>query len=125
MKAIEMMVAEKGLPDDAAEIASFLFSSKALNKEAIGEFLGDRSERSAAVLAKYLDLVSFKDLEFDRALRRFLYTFKLPGEAQKIDRLMEAFAQKFFVHYSGALFCNPGAFPSCWRGLGRNGEREA
>lgn len=33
---------------------------------------------------------------FDKALRLFLGHFRLPGEAQCIDRLMEAFAGKFF-----------------------------
>ena len=43
------------------------------------------------------------NLTIDVALRRFLQQFKLPGEAQKIDRLMEAFAS----HYHGH---NPGVF---------------
>jgi cytohesin len=32
--------------------------------------------------------------------RRYLFTFILPGEAQKIDRIMEAFAQRYYE-------CNP------------------
>ena len=37
--------------------------------------------------------------------RRFLAGFRLPGEAQKIDRLMEKFAERF-------VKCNPEAFRS-------------
>lgn len=37
--------------------------------------------------------------------RQFLDGFRLPGEAQKIDRLMEKFAERF-VH------CNPDTFKS-------------
>jgi brefeldin A-inhibited guanine nucleotide-exchange protein len=37
--------------------------------------------------------------------RRYLDGFRLPGEAQKIDRLMEKFAERF-VH------CNPDTFKS-------------
>lgn len=29
-------------------------------------------------------------------MRQFLYSFRLPGEAQKIDRLMEAFARELY-----------------------------
>ena len=30
-----------------------------------------------------------------QALRQFLWSFRLPGEAQKIDRMMESFAQRY------------------------------
>ena len=35
--------------------------------------------------------------------RVFLWSFQLPGEAQKIDRMMESFASQFCE-------CNPGTF---------------
>ena len=35
--------------------------------------------------------------------RAFLGSFQLPGEAQKIDRMMESFAQRYCQ-------CNPGTF---------------
>jgi hypothetical protein len=38
----------------------------------------------------------FTELEFIPALRRFLEGFRLPGESQKIDRLMEKFASRYF-----------------------------
>lgn len=37
--------------------------------------------------------------------RQFLWSFRLPGEAQKIDRMMEAFATRY-------CDCNPGVFQS-------------
>lgn len=33
-------------------------------------------------------------LGFDDALRKFLAAFRLPGEAQKIDRIMHAYAEQ-------------------------------
>lgn len=39
------------------------------------------------------------------ACRKFLSGFRLPGEAQKIDRLMEKFAERF-------VCCNPESFKS-------------
>jgi Sec7-like guanine-nucleotide exchange factor len=36
-------------------------------------------------------------MDFDLALRTFLRPFRLPGEAQKIDRLMEAFAARAYT----------------------------
>jgi Sec7-like guanine-nucleotide exchange factor len=53
-----------------------------------------------AVLKEFVAQQSFDDIRFDLALRRFLSTFRLPGEAQKIDRMMERFAERFIA-------CNP------------------
>ena len=47
-------------------------------------------------------------MEFDTALRLYLSGFRLPGESQKIDRFMEAFAKRFCA-------CNPAIF-SCTDG---------
>ena len=49
-----------------------------------------------------------------RPCRQFLWSFRLPGEAQKIDRRMEAFAARYCL-------CNPGVFQStgeCARWVG-------
>ena len=43
----------------------------------------------------YVDLLDFEGTEFVPALRKFLEGFRLPGEAQKIDRLMEKFAARY------------------------------
>jgi brefeldin A-inhibited guanine nucleotide-exchange protein len=45
----------------------------------------------------YVDSKDFGGMEFDEAIRSFLSGFRLPGEAQKIDRLMEKFAERFCV----------------------------
>ena len=48
-------------------------------------------------------------LVFIRSLcREFLWSFRLPGEAQKIDRMMEAFAKRYCDQ-------NPGVFTSSGR----------
>eukprot|EP01059_Diplonema_ambulator_P027990 TRINITY_DN46687_c0_g1_i1.p1 TRINITY_DN46687_c0_g1~~TRINITY_DN46687_c0_g1_i1.p1 ORF type:complete len:1525 (+),score=495.53 TRINITY_DN46687_c0_g1_i1:98-4672(+) len=41
---------------------------------------------------------SFKDMHLVAALRLFLSSFLLPGEAQRIDRLMEEFATRWHQH---------------------------
>lgn len=43
----------------------------------------------------YVDLLDFTEKDFVSALRHFLEGFRLPGEAQKIDRLMEKFASRY------------------------------
>ena len=41
----------------------------------------------------FVDLMDFENLPFVDALRTFLQAFRLPGEAQKIDRYMLKFAE--------------------------------
>ena len=48
----------------------------------------------------YVDRLDFNERDFVAALRLFLDGFRLPGEAQKIDRLMEKFASRYCE-------CNP------------------
>jgi len=48
----------------------------------------------------YIDQMNFAERDLVTALRYFLEGFRLPGEAQKIDRLMEKFASRYCE-------CNP------------------
>ncbi|XP_020788845.1 cytohesin-3-like isoform X1 [Boleophthalmus pectinirostris] len=86
-------------------VAEFLYKEEGLNKTAIGNFLGEREEMHLAVLRAFVTLHEFSDLNLVQALRQFLWSFRLPGEAQKIDRMMEAFATRYCL-------CNPGVFQS-------------
>lgn len=63
---------------------------------AIGEFLGGPSAAEVATLRAYARLFDLAGLRVDVALRVFLASFALPGEAQKIDRVVEAFAAAYF-----------------------------
>lgn len=55
------------------------------------------------VRENFVSLFNFHDLSIVSALRLFLDSFRLPGEAQLIDRIMEAFAKRFFEHSPGPL----------------------
>jgi hypothetical protein len=46
----------------------------------------------------YVDQLDFTGMHFDEAIRHFLQGFRLPGEAQKIDRMMEKFAERFCIN---------------------------
>lgn len=84
-------------------IAKFLFTEDGLKKNRIGEYLGEGDKHNLEVLKEFSLLHQFKDMEFDKALRAYLWSFRLPGEAQKIDRMMESFAQRY-------CDCNKGRF---------------
>ncbi|CAB1412907.1 unnamed protein product [Pleuronectes platessa] len=104
-KGIRFLVDSSLLKHTSDDIAQFLYKGEGLNKTAIGDYLGERDDFNIEVLHAFLDLHEFSDLHLVQALRQFLWSFRLPGEAQKIDRMMEAFAQRY-------CHCNPGVFQS-------------
>lgn len=77
------------------EIAKFFLSEERLDKAVVGDFLGDGDAFCKEVMYSYVDQLNFSSKDFVSALRLFLNGFRLPGEAQKIDRLMEKFASRY------------------------------
>jgi hypothetical protein len=65
--------------------------------------------------------LSFLFIEvFSCPSRRYLFTFILPGEAQKIDRIMEAFAQRYYEcnpHIYASAGNDESPYPSCRPGF--------
>eukprot|EP00002_Diphylleia_rotans_P014604 TRINITY_DN2845_c0_g1_i8.p1 TRINITY_DN2845_c0_g1~~TRINITY_DN2845_c0_g1_i8.p1 ORF type:complete len:1462 (-),score=322.47 TRINITY_DN2845_c0_g1_i8:108-4493(-) len=92
-------------PPDPVSLADFLRKTPALTKDAIGQYLGETGDIPLQVLQRYVETFDFHGMAFEAALRLFLESFRLPGEAQKIDRIME----KFSDHYHGQC---PGYFAS-------------
>jgi brefeldin A-inhibited guanine nucleotide-exchange protein len=95
---------------EAQDVARFLhLHQDRLDKTAVGELLGREKEWLGGLAAQILHAYAF-ELDFcatplDEAIRHFLAGFRLPGEAQKIDRMMEKFAERFCLQ-------NPEDFPS-------------
>ncbi|XP_033294532.1 cytohesin-1 isoform X1 [Orcinus orca] len=104
-KGIQFLIENDLLKNTCEDIAQFLYKGEGLNKTAIGDYLGERDEFNIQVLHAFVELHEFTDLNLVQALRQFLWSFRLPGEAQKIDRMMEAFAQRYCQ-------CNHGVFQS-------------
>lgn len=90
---------------EPADIARFLLYADGLSKAQIGEFLGEGTPESNAIMHAFVDMMNFEGLGFTDALRRFLQAFRLPGESQKIDRYMLKFAERF-VHGNPDAFAN-------------------
>lgn len=104
-KGIEFLISANKVGNSPEEIAAFLKDASDLNKTLIGDYLGEREEMSLKVMHAYVDSFDFQGKELDEAIRVFLQGFRLPGEAQKIDRIMEKFAERYWK-------CNPKAFSS-------------
>lgn len=104
-RGIEFLISTKKVGGSPEEVASFLKNTNGLNETVIGDYLGEREEFPLKVMHAYVDSFNFKVMDFGEAIRFFLRGFRLPGEAQKIDRIMEKFAERYCK-------CNPGSFTS-------------
>ncbi|MBA0687959.1 hypothetical protein Goari_005772, partial [Gossypium aridum] len=105
-KGIEFLINTRKVGNTPEEVASFLKkNTTGLNETMIGDYLGEREEFALKVMHAYVDSFNFKSIDFGEAIRFFLRGFRLPGEAQKIDRIMEKFAERYCK-------CNPNSFTS-------------
>ncbi|KAF1850547.1 uncharacterized protein K460DRAFT_400604 [Cucurbitaria berberidis CBS 394.84] len=103
-RGIKTLIAEGFIASDSPEdIARFLLNNDQLEKAALGEFLGEGDAANIAIMHAFVDLMDFTKTRFTDALRQFLQSFRLPGEAQKIDRFMLKFAERYITG-------NPNAF---------------
>lgn len=103
-RGIKALLADGLIRDDTPEsIASFLLRHEQLDKSMIGEYLGEGDDFNVAIMHAFVDSMEFTKRRFVDALRQFLQSFRLPGEAQKIDRFMLKFAERY-------LTGNPNAF---------------
>jgi len=99
-KGIKELI-EAGFATTPEDIAQWLFTTEGLKKKCIGEYMGEMADQNLAVLKAFSRLHDFAGIDFDQALRAYLGSFMLPGEAQKIDRMMEAFASWYCENNAG------------------------
>ena len=103
-RGIKLFLSEGFIRSESPEdIAGFLLRSERLDKAMLGEYLGEGDAENIAIMHHFVDLMDFTKRRFVDALRSFLQTFRLPGEAQKIDRFMLKFAERYTTQ-------NPNAF---------------
>lgn len=63
----------------------------------IGEYLGDLQKPfNQLVLKFFVKQMDLSGLLIDVALRKYQTFFRFPGEAQKIERLVEVFSEKYY-----------------------------
>jgi len=102
-KGLKELRAKGHVGDDAQAVCNFfLHNDGKLNLEHIGDFLGSGEDECKEVRTMMIGSLQLSGLSLDSSLRRVIALVKLPGEAQKIDRIIETFAHHF-------VKCNPGA----------------
>lgn len=113
-KAIKYLVANKFMPETPQEIASFVRVHKQhFDSAALGDFLGEGGRTPEEekfwtdVRYHYTKAICFVDMDLEAALRLFLTGsgFRMPGEAQKIDRFIVAFVKIFWLDNRNTEHC--------------------
>ncbi|XP_059144360.1 brefeldin A-inhibited guanine nucleotide-exchange protein 1-like isoform X2 [Physella acuta] len=96
LKGIQYLQEQEMLGKLPEDIAEFLHTEERLDKTVVGDFFGENEKFHKEVMYAYIDHMDFTDMDIVSALRKFLEGFRLPGESQKIDRLMEKFASRYY-----------------------------
>ena len=94
-QSIKYLLSKGGKYATIEYIASFLYFNKFSDQEEIGEFISAletsilSQEKHKELLTAYMKFINFHKIPFVTAMRIFLTDsgFRLPKEAQKIDRL--------------------------------------
>ena len=107
-RGIKFLVEMGHIEKTPTSVAMFLRQyHERLDKTIVGDYISREKEYENGfcmkVLHAYVDSMEFTDMMFDEALRYFLEGFRLPGEAQKIDRLMEKFAERYYLQNQGTF----------------------
>ncbi|BDA49435.1 probable Brefeldin A-inhibited guanine nucleotide-exchange protein [Coccomyxa sp. Obi] len=111
VKGVASLIGSGTVEGTPHAVAAFLREHLAdLDKAQLGEYLGHHEEFSCAVMHAYIDGERFQGYSIDAALRLLLGNFRLPGEAQKIDRIMEKFAERYCRDNPGAFRSADGAY---------------
>ncbi|XP_033219763.1 IQ motif and SEC7 domain-containing protein 1 isoform X2 [Belonocnema kinseyi] len=95
-RGITYLIRQGFLENSPQGVARFLITRKGLSKQMIGEYLGNlQNNFNMAVLECFSHELDLAGMQVDVALRKFQTYFRMPGEAQKIERLMEVFSQRY------------------------------
>lgn len=89
------------LEETSDSVAKALYAAPGLDKDTLGTYLAkgpiDKYPFHHQVRLSFVQQFDFTGTErFASALRMFLHKFRLPGEAQQIDRCMDAFSKEYY-----------------------------
>lgn len=93
-KGLAFLVKHNLIPDDTTSSAvKFLRHSGRINKKLLGEFLAKPKNKEFMDL--FIEDFDFSNKSLDEAMREIFAAFRLPGEAQQIERIIEKFAEHY------------------------------
>lgn len=80
----------------AENLAWHLFVSPDISPVVVGEFFGKNKSFCEDTLVHFLKQFDFSSLSFDESIRIFLTSFKITGEGQIVDRILDFFSREFY-----------------------------
>ena len=106
-KAGVQLLGQLGILDDTdpEQIAQFLIEGR-LSKKKVGEYLGDRHDLNQEVLKCFIknERHQCANIILVEALRQFLYSFRLPGEAQQVRQNKSQMGKISILNQSKATY---------------------
>jgi hypothetical protein len=94
-------IKENNLIDNNEDLVQFLKDNLRVDKKVLGEFLS--KEENKQIREAFINSLDFTNLRIDEALRFMLEKFRLPGESQLIERILDAFSLHWFEQNKGIL----------------------
>jgi len=88
-------VIAQDLTTDMLQFAELLRFTPGLHKSTVGEYLGGPGPMLKRLREQYVASYNFRGMPVSDAMRSFLQGFRLPKEAQQIDRVVQCFAQEY------------------------------
>ncbi|KAI1946887.1 GDP/GTP exchange factor for ARF [Ophidiomyces ophidiicola] len=91
-------LASNGIIEDIEDpklIAKFLKGTSRISKKVLGEYISNR--KNEKILEAFMELFEFAGVGIVEALRNVLGSFRLPGEAPLIQRIVTIFAEKYLA----------------------------
>ena len=111
-KGLTYLIAVNFLTPSPRDVSNFLRVQQGrLDSTMLGDYLGEGGTSDVEywnlIRYHYIRAISFEGMNVEQGLRHFLTSagFRLPGEAQKIDRLITVFAQCFWEDNAGTACC--------------------
>lgn len=74
-------------------VARFLKGTSRISKKVLGDFLSKRGNEP--ILGAFMECFDFSGKRVDEAIRTLLESFRLPGEAPLIERIIESFSETY------------------------------
>lgn len=94
-------IRDNGLIDNNKDLVQFLKDNLRVDKKVLGEYLS--KEENRVLRESFIKSLDFTNLRIDEALRAMLEKFRLPGESQLIERILDVFSVHWFEQNKGIL----------------------
>lgn len=94
-------IRDNKLINNNTDLVQFLKDNLRVDKKVLGEYLS--KEENRPLREAFIKSLDFSNLRIDEALRSMLEKFRLPGESQLIERILDVFSIHWFEQNKGIL----------------------